>query len=205
MKCTIPGVVLICGSQGSGKSNLLKYIIKSNRDTLKYGIAFSHTAFRDGNLEYIPKKYIHNQYNPEIMRNLMSIQSKLDDDNRHPAFVILDDCVIDSWVNCKFFSQMITQVRHYNLFVVITTQYVNKIPAFIRENAMQICMFSADIKRSIDALYESFGQKFETVDKFKKYLLENTKDYNFILYNRKDMTYSKMKAPIVKKMRTLKY
>ena len=205
MEFSIPGVVLICGSQGSGKSNLLQHIMKISQPKLKYGIAFSHTAFRDGNLGYIPQKYVHTQYKPEIMANLMKIQASLPDKNRHPAFVVLDDCMIDSWVNCKYFNQMITQVRHYNLFVVITTQYVNKIPPVIRENAMQVCMFKASTKRSINALYESFGQKFETQEEFKQFLYRNTEDYKFILYKSADVSYVIAKAPAKAKCRPFKY
>src|SRR5690606_27755811 len=150
MDITTPGLVIISGQQGSGKSNLLKYIVKLLRKQLKYGVMFSQTAFNEGNLDYIPEKYIHTQYNPEILHNLMKIQAGLDKENRHLAFVIFDDCIVDSWVNCKWFNQLVTQVRHYNILIIITTQYINKVPIMVRENAFQVAMFSADTHRCIN-------------------------------------------------------
>ena len=184
---------------GEGKSHLVKYLIKSNKNQLKYGIVFSHTAFNEGNFDYIPKKYIYTSYMPEKLNNLMIIQEQQEKKERCAAFVILDDCVFDSWIYCKYFNRLITQVRHYNVLVIITTQYVNKIPPVIRENAFQVCIFNSDTKRSLSILYESYGQKFTTFEDFKKYILNNTGQHRFIYYNRKENEKEKqyliMRAP----------
>jgi hypothetical protein len=199
MNISTPGLVIITASQGSGKSHLMKYIISQHKQKLKYGIAFSHTAFNEGNLSYIPKKYIFAQYQPDKLQNLMKIQESLPQGKRPLAFVILDDCLFDSWVNCKHFNRLMTQLRHYNILVIITTQYVNKISTMIRENAFQVCIFASDTERSLKSLYESYGQKFEKFSDFKDYIMKNTGDYKFIFYNRnemdKDKQYQILKAP----------
>jgi hypothetical protein len=41
-------------------------------------------------------------------------------------------------------------------------------------------MFNITGKRALEALYESYGQQFDTYTDFKKYLLENTANYQFI-------------------------
>src|SRR5690606_30200211 len=99
MNFTLPGLIIITATQGSGKSHLVKYIIYQNKNKLKYGVAFSHTAFNEGNLMYLPKKYIFAEYKPDILHNLMNIQEKISKNKRPLAFVILDDCVFDSWIN----------------------------------------------------------------------------------------------------------
>ena len=205
MDITVPGLVIISGQQGSGKSNLLKYIMKLLRSKLKYGIAFSQTAFNEGNLDYIPKKYVYTQYDPIALGNLMKIQAAQTKEKRHLAFVVFDDCVVDSWVNCKLFNQLVTQVRHYNVLIIITTQWISKIPPMVRENGFQVAMFSADTHRALEALFESYGQKFENLNQFKKYLQQNTQDFHFVFYNRKDNSYKKLKAPAVVKIRKYKY
>ena len=197
MNISVPGCCLIIGQQGSGKSYLLKYFIYKNRSILKYGIVFSHTAFNEGNLDYLPKKYIYSDYQPDKAYNLMKIQESLPKEKRHLAFIILDDCVYDKWTTCKYFKRMITQLRHYNILVIICAQYANKIPPDIRENCFQACLFNLSTKNSIEAAYESYGQKFESYTDFKNFLLENTKDRNFIFYNKLDneKPYKISKAP----------
>jgi hypothetical protein len=38
-------------------------------------------------------------------------------------------------------------------------------------------------KRALKALYESYGQQFDSYMEFKKYLLENTGNHQFIWYD----------------------
>lgn len=75
----------------------------------------------------------------------------------------------------------------------------------VRENAFQVAMFSADTHRCINALYESYGQKFENLNEFKRYLQENTENYHFIWYDRKKGIYKKKKAPANVQLKKLKY
>lgn len=195
MNITLPGLIIITASIGSGKSHFIKYIMYSNQKKFSYGIVFSHTAFNEKNFTYIPKQFIHSTYNPDILLNLMKIQESFPQESRPLAFVILDDCLFDSWVNCKYFNRLITQVRHYNIFVIISTQYVNKVSPMIRENAMQVAIFQTDVERSLKSLYESYGQYFKTLQDFKTYIMKNTGDYKFIWYDRKNKKYSIMRCP----------
>ena len=196
MKLSIPGLVLIIGAQGSGKSHLLRHLIYSNRKRLSYGIVFSHTAFNEGNLEYIPSKYVYSQYNPTALQALMKIQSDIPKHKRKSAFVLLDDCVFDSWINCKVFSQLATQLRHYDVLLIITSQHLKKIPAFIRENASATALFQMDTENSIKAAYECYGQRFNNEREFKKFLFANTLKRQFVYYEKNsDKPYMIMKAP----------
>ena len=124
---------MICASQGGGKSHLVKHIVHKLRKKVSYGVVFSQTAFNQGNFDYIPRSYIHSRYKPEVLEKLLQLQSKQKEEDRKLAFVILDDCLYDSWTKCKLFNQMMTQVRHFNIICIITTQYINKIPSQMRE------------------------------------------------------------------------
>ena len=55
----------------------------------------------------------------------------------------------------------------------------------MRTNAMCIFMFYTDTKSSLEALYNSYGQVFETYNDFKQFILSKTSTkYNFICYNK---------------------
>jgi hypothetical protein len=206
MQINTPGLVVISGKQGSGKTMLVKYIVKNLRDKLRYGIVFCQTAFNTPNCDYIDEKYIHTKYDPQILYNLMKIQASIPKERRPLAFIIFDDCIVDSYHNDKWFNQLITQTRHYNVLVIITTQYVNKLSPMLRENCFQCAIFAADTHRVINSLYESYGQsKFDTYNDFKKYLLENTKDHQFIWYDRQQSSYQSLKLPKNIKCKKLRF
>jgi len=208
----IPGLTIICASQGGGKSHLCKYIISKYKNNLKYGLVFSHTAFNDNNFNYIPKKYIYSHYNSTALTNLMKIQEQQIKQRgiALPCFVIFDDCIFDNMFKDQQFMNLITQVRHYNCLIIFTTQYPNKLPPIVRENAFQVCIFSSDTKRSTSALYESYGMsKFQSEKDFQDYINQNTGNHQFIFYNRKQNNkktkYLIMKAPAKIKNFSLNY
>ena len=40
MNVTIPGFVILCGTQGQGKSHVIRYLMYLNRKRFDYGIVF---------------------------------------------------------------------------------------------------------------------------------------------------------------------
>ena len=183
---TTPSLNIIVGAQGLGKSHLIKMIMHKLRKKFDYGIVFTNTFFDNNPFPYIEDEYIHPEYNEKVLENLMDIQAKLiGEGKKKSAFVIFDDCIDDD----KEFSsptlkRLTTQLRHY-LTVIFSTQYCNAIPSRMRTNAMCVFMFHTDTKNSLEALYNSYGQAFETYNDFKKFILEKTSaKYNFIYYNK---------------------
>lgn len=191
MNILVPSLIIITASIGSGKSHLLRYIMNEIKDKLDYGIVFSHTIFDDENLDYIPKKFKHRVYNPDLIKSLMKIQSEQPKQIRKKAFMILDDFLggkstkkTPNWSTCPVFTDLLSELRHYNVFIVINTQYINKIPPIVREQALNVAIFNSDTKRSLNALYESYGQSFNSYDLFREHILRNVKEHNFLWYTR---------------------
>ena len=73
----IPSLILINAPQGSGKSHLIRYIMYMNRKKFDYGIVFTNTLFEDDSFDYVNKKYVHPEYDPNALTSLMKIQSNL--------------------------------------------------------------------------------------------------------------------------------
>lgn len=180
-----PSLNIIIASQGSGKSHLIKYLMYKLRKNFDYGLVFSNTFFDDDPFPYIEDKtLIHPEYNEEVLENLMKIQAKVG--KRKSAYVIFDDCIDDpEEFKSPVLKKLSTQLRHYNITIIFTTQYCNALPPRMRSNAMNIFMFHTDNKNSLEALYNSFGQAFESYNEFKKYIMDKTSvKYNFIYYNK---------------------
>jgi hypothetical protein len=179
MEIKIPSVIILAGKPQSGKSYLIKYFMYEHRKVFDYGIVLTKTKFNDG-YNYIPSNYIHPDYDDTKIKSLMKIQADLHHKGvKKNAFIILDDC-LTSETNSQTFTDLITQHRHYNITVIISTQYIYKINPTIRECTNYAIIFRPSTDRSIKALFESYGSHFNKLDDFKKYVIENTGEYQFV-------------------------
>lgn len=173
---------------GGGKSHLISYLFYELvylRKQAAYGIAFSKTIYNASNLFYIPEKYKYPSYDEKALKNLIDLQKRIPEEKRPTAFVLFDDCISDKkqW-NSPVLLDAVTQCRHWKLWVVISTQYINKVPPSMREGAYQVAIFYTDTKRSLEAAYESYGQDFENFQSFKQFLQSHTGQHRFLFKNK---------------------
>ncbi len=182
----IPSLNIITDSQGSGKSHLIRYICYKLRKQIDYAVVFSNTFFDNDPFDYINSAFVHPEFNECVIENMMETQAKLVEKNKiKEALLILDDCLDDKeqWTSAAM-KKLTTQLRHYHITVIIATQYCNIIPARVRSNSMNTFMFYSDNKNSLEALYNSYGQQFESYNDFKQYILQKTGNYKFIYFNK---------------------
>jgi hypothetical protein len=185
LNITIPGLVIINGVQGGGKSHCIKYIMHEHQKEFNWGLVFTQTAFNDDNFDYMDKKIVHCRYNEQALIGMKKIHESLIKQGKRPrAFVIFDDCIYEEkqWRSPVLMS-FLTQLRHYNVFCIISTQHANRLPPEVRTNAFGVLIFTMATKRALDALYESYGMFFDNFDAFKRFVLENTENHQFIYYN----------------------
>jgi len=180
---SLPGCVILNSKPGGGKSHLLRYIMYCNRHKFKHGIVFSNSVFRKGNMDYIPtfedtpedkKEYLnfkHPIYDETILMNFLNGQMQYEEEERPLGFVLFDDAITDPgmWMSAPILKAA-TMYRHFNIFLGISTQYINKIPPIVRECASQVGLFWMAGKRSSDAAYESYGQDFDDAKSFARWL-----------------------------------
>ncbi len=183
----LPGVLLLNSKPAGGKSHMLRYIFYRYRHLFSYGICFSRTAFRAGNLDYVPDfkgtpedkaKYYnfkHMRWDPAKLQALLNKQAGFPDECRPLAFVIFDDNISEKamWED-PVFIDLVTMFRHYNVFVAIASQYINKVCTTCRECATDVGLFKMDSKRSIEAAYEAYGVEFPDYKTFHAWLNANT-------------------------------
>lgn len=80
----------------------------------------------------------------------MDIQKQNQD---KPAFIIYDDCLPQKAFKSEIFTNLITQYRHYNITVIIATQYIYKVPPTLREGTTYTAIFLQSTRRSIQAIF----------------------------------------------------
>lgn len=199
-----PNFILVSGKPAAGKSHFIKYLLMTqsaqfSKNALKYGVVFTTTKFNRAYEEFIPSGYIHSAYKPEVLQSLLDIQAA-NPINR--AFVIFDDCLPAAAFSSQLFTNLATTFRHYNLTVIISTQYIYKVPPTVREVATRVAMFKMTTKRSIAALFESFGGMWNSYQEFAAQMQKSTGDFKFIYYfansssENRDDVYKVMKAPV---------
>src|SRR5271154_3052337 len=191
---TLPALVVLNSRPGGGKSHFARFLIYEVRKYIAHGLAFSKSIFKKGNLDYIPdyggdpkerakyQNFRHETYDENALLEFLKIQTGYPEGMAPLGFVIWDDNISDPQMfESPAFVNAVTMFRHYNLFIIICTQYINKLTTVTRECASYVGLCKMETKRSLDAAYESYGQEFDSVKHFKGWLLaqtKNPKDYN---------------------------
>ena len=202
---TKPQVGVFVGRPKMGKSNAVKYFILKNTINEKnfdFGIVFTRTKFNDG-YDYIPDKYIYTEYKPEILQKYMKGLEKIANDGKKipPNFVIFDDLQGVLNRNDPILTNFVSSHRHYNCKAVFFCfQYLYGASPLLRECATFAVMFRSQGNRTLQGLYENFGQLFDNFEEFKKHFFKITKKkYNGMLYiqdiSKKKKNYLRFKAP----------
>jgi hypothetical protein len=204
-KDKIPNITLICAPPESGKTYLIKYLISDlfKAKKLKYGLCFCPTSF-GGDFDYLPQKYIHTFYNEDIVKNLMDIQiSQISQFGKaEPAFIIFDDCIGAVNLKSKFIMQLFSTYRHYNILIIITTQYLKKIDPLIRVCANFFITFCVNDKKTLTEINDTYCHEMNNYKQVHDFIKKHTQDYHFLLIEPKkavDKKYTVYKAPKIKK------
>ena len=130
-----PFFTIVAGIPNMGKSNFIKYIMLQNHEKysanpFRYGVVFTKTKF-EGAYKFVPNKFVHSSYDPEVLQNFLKIQE--DSEAKHRAFIIFDDCLDVKCFASQLFVDLVTQYRHWNISVLIATQYIYRVPPTVRE------------------------------------------------------------------------
>lgn len=185
----VPGLTLVFGGQGYGKTSAIKAILYENRQRYSFGIIFTHTGFSDDGFRKFIKdrRFIHPRYNPDVIERVKQIQKKRIIANRKrakPCYIVFDDCLEKEAWRDESFTNLLYQLRHYRVHCIISTQYPASIPSNLRSNAFSTLIFKPNGYRAFRAIYESYGGDFKNETEFKEFIIAHIPaKYKFLLYN----------------------
>jgi len=162
---------IISGASGSGKSNLIVNLLKSNKTTKdkkhkkSYRNAFdniilvspsAHTI-KDSPLENISNDQKFDSISEEVFELVDSMTEDSIQENKH-TLLILDD--ISSQLrmkeNEKILNQLIKNRRHLNLSIWIVTHKSTDASPALRSNANLIFLFRPKTTREIDTIQSEY-------------------------------------------------
>lgn len=181
-----PQVVTTIAKPRSGKTFAIRWMILKNtidNRHFKYGIVFTRTGKWNEDWKFIPDQYVFENYDPEILQSYLDgIKSQK---NIVPSFIAFDDIQGLLNANDPVLTSLIACHRHFKISLFFCFQYIygkGSIP-ILRECTTYALLFNSKGDRTLRALYENFGQLFDTFKDFKKHFLSVTSEkYVAMLY-----------------------
>ena len=163
--------MIISGASGSGKTNLLVNLLKSNKMTkdkkhkMSYRKMFDKVIFvspsshtiKDSPLEKISDDQKFLELNHEVFDLLEDIGEDAVEENKH-NLLILDDVSsqLRSRDNEKILNQTIKNRRHKNLSIWIVGHKVTDLAPSLRSNASMIILFKPKTNKEINTIQEEY-------------------------------------------------
>ena len=134
--------ISLCAMRGSGKSEMLKYLVKAEQHKFFKIFVISPTNISNRFYNsFIQNENIISEWTDEWVHQLLEILKNLNKnkqsqkDNPKNVLLILDDCCSNTkFHNSKIFESIFTTSRHYFLSCIITSQYITHIPPCARVN-----------------------------------------------------------------------
>ena len=179
-------LIVLVAKRGSGKSELLRYIVKLNEHLFDTVFCVCPTNEANGFYnDFIPKKNIFSKYSEHWINSLLESMKKLtsgkkDDQCKHVLLILDDACSQSNFHQSVTMKTLAANGRHYKITVIITTQFVNHIPPVVRQNCDYVAIGTLNTQ-GIKMLTDEYKVGKISNAQFEDMYYENTKDYNFLL------------------------
>lgn len=203
----IPSNSLFIGPTKSGKTHSFKYIFKKVADKFSYGILICPTSNLNFDYSFMPSEYVHEEFNEDIIKNLIIIQEKKVKDamlkygEHHyeshipQAFIILDDSIGLIDFQHSIFNSLFSKSRHLFISVFVLIQHINAVSPCMRVNCLYVAITTIT-DNNIDTLYKMIPG-FKSKRELKKFIDDNCQDYKLMFVDKED-PYKKNKISILK-------
>ena len=183
-------VVVFIGKRDTGKSFLCKDLLYHHQD-IPVGQVISGTeAANSFYSAIVPQLFIHNEFRPEIIANIlkrqkMMIMSMKQNASMDPrAFLILDDCLYDqSWIKDKNIRSPFMNGRHFKILFILTMQFALGIPPNLRTNIDYVFILRENYMSNRKRLYEHYAGMFPTFEMFCQVMDQCTENYECLVIN----------------------
>jgi hypothetical protein len=88
-----------------------------------FGIVMSNIAF-EGSFNLIPSKYVFENFNEEVIKNMVKIQKdNISKSITKRYFLILDDCIAEDKMKQPIIKKLAIMGGHYNITTILTTLF----------------------------------------------------------------------------------
>jgi len=162
--------MLIAGSSGSGKTQLLRLILKACEKNYDYFVVLCPSLefsgdYKDFETEEMKKKFtMFAEYDADVLREVMETQADIirrHGKNRCPkVMIILDDC-LEFLRQHSLIEKLFFKGRHINISPIVLVQKLRGVSTILRVNTRYAIFFRAGNTSEIEAFLETYTGKRE--------------------------------------------
>jgi len=145
--------------------------------------------------DFIPDCFIHPEYDPELIENLLVKQKKKireaklqgkSDTGKLPSnniFIVLDDMLHDAqnWKKEKTIKSIFFNGRHYNILFILTMQYPLGITPELRSNIDYVFVFNEPSIKNRKKIYDDYAGMISSFDFFCNILDSCTQNHECLV------------------------
>lgn len=182
-------VILMLGKRNTGKSFLTRDLLSYHSD-IPAALVISPTEVSNSFYsKMIPPLFIHDEYHPDIISNVVSRQKKMvhrskTDPSIDPrCMLIMDDCLYDSskWQRDTNLRFVFLNGRHIRIMFILTSQYALGLPPTMRNNIDYVFILRENLIKSRRLIYENYCGMLENFETFCAVLDQTTEDFECLV------------------------
>ena len=141
MKFNTPSLFLYAASPGSGKTWMIRWLTYNlvKEGQVDYVFVVCPTSDLNDSYDFVNSSYRHTNVTRSLLQKLIRFQSS---PGARRMLLILDDCIGSLNFNWPEVNQLFTTYRHLKCTIMLTTQYIFRMPPLIRECAKYAFLFA---------------------------------------------------------------
>jgi hypothetical protein len=179
-------VVMCIGKRGTGKTTLTADILYHQRKRFDAGICFSSTEESNSFWgKHICDTLIHSDFNEKVFSNFITEQRRINKSSktRINSFALLEDCMYNSKIlkSNKDVRGTFFNGRHWNIFLIITMQYVLDLPPELRSNVDYVFILRNNMMGDREKIYKNFAGFIPSFTIFNKIMNKCTQGYEALV------------------------
>ena len=180
-------VVMCIGKRGTGKTTLTADIMYHTRKNFDAGICFSATeesnAFWS---KHICDTAIHSEFDTKTYANFVNEQRRINSKLQKPinSFAVMEDCMYSKILrNNKEVRGTFFNGRHWNIFLIVTMQYVLDLPPELRSNVDFVFILRNNMIADREKIWKGFCGFIPNFSLFQKIMNKCTVGYECLVVN----------------------
>jgi hypothetical protein len=162
-KIASDATIMVVGKRRTGKSTLIRDIMRSMAGKVDFGIAMCGSEDTTKAMsEYIPQSCIYDDYSAPALDVLLRVQQKgVAAGTCKPVYLVMDDTMYDKQtLKSKNMRMLFMNGRHRKIFFLCAVQYLMDIPPDIRTNVDYLFVLKENVLSNREKLHKQFFGMF---------------------------------------------
>jgi hypothetical protein len=160
LKLELPFLATVCGRRGSGKTNLVRFLLRTiaRAGQVRDVWVFTSTAFTGDWGRTVGASRVYENFDEELLHGILQRQAAARAAGTpNEALLILDDVLGSMSFTSSVWKLLASTGRHYNLSIVLVSQHYHAIPPLVRLNSDYFMLLGPTSERAWRSAYQEFA------------------------------------------------